>query len=88
MMATVRHVTSRAGRAKFQAAGFLLSGVYQKCYSNSQIQLLDSILRKTNPITFKRHPFITQGDSGDNVNILGMIESAIMRKIKFVEICV
>jgi hypothetical protein len=29
MMATVRHVTSGAGRTKFQAAWFLLNRVYQ-----------------------------------------------------------
>jgi hypothetical protein len=31
MMATVRHVTSKAGRTKFQATGFLLNRVYKAC---------------------------------------------------------
>jgi hypothetical protein len=31
MMGTVRHVTSEAGRTKFQAAGFLLNRVYMRC---------------------------------------------------------
>jgi len=53
MTTTVRNVTSGAGRRKFQAVGFLLNRVYQKCHSNSQIQVLDSIFRKTNPIIFK-----------------------------------
>jgi len=30
MMATVPHVTSGSGLRKFQADGFLLTGVYQK----------------------------------------------------------
>ena len=47
-MATVRHVTSEAGRTKFQAAWFLLNRVYMHVQLNVAIDsviLLHYILR-------------------------------------------